>query len=358
MINHYRRFFVPLVLSVVYCVSLLYQYQNGLSSLSSASTDSMAAVEHSHHMHQSSPRMTGQQKKQMTAVICTYKQPICLARMIQHLRSCPVIAEVRVTWFEDGEPPSSTAEYNHADDTPVIFDVLPNKLSHRFHPQDFRTDAVFSVDVDTYYSCESLALAFDTWKMDPNSAVGFHPRFLRGDGSYAWDGAYGQSFKRNTLFITKGGITHRDVFDVYFQDDYKSLRDLVDDSITAEDILMSFILVHKMKAPIIMVCLDVHSHCNVACSQNTVASLSERTSHKRENITKSFFKFFGNSFQEEIGETAILFENTTSRSNIIWQSADHSVCASMQAEGNLSPCNAFCNRNVVCPSNVIEENKE
>ena len=49
--------------------------------------------------------------------------------------------------------------------------------------------------------------------------------------TYDWSASYkAPKFTHNTLFITKGGITHRNMFDVYFKDEYKVLRDMVDEN--------------------------------------------------------------------------------------------------------------------------------
>ena len=149
----------------------------------------------------------------MTVVITTYKQPICLERMILLLRSCPIIAEIRVNWFVQDQEPTTFNEITTNHRIPVIFDKYPDKLSYRFHPRNFTTDAVFSVDVDSFYSCQSLTMLFDAWKQNKRSAVGFHGRYLTYDG-YAWEHSFEDQYEYNTLFITKGGITHRNMFDL------------------------------------------------------------------------------------------------------------------------------------------------
>ena len=90
----------------------------------------------------------------LTVLISTFKLPECLHRLVNYLQSCDsVVEQIRVNWFEDSPIPQSlTNNTNFA--VPVLFDDLPNKLSYRFLPRDFATDAVFSMDVDMHYDCE------------------------------------------------------------------------------------------------------------------------------------------------------------------------------------------------------------
>lgn len=291
-------------------------------------------------------------ENQMTAVISTYQQPICLKRMIQHLRSCPVVGAIRVNWFEeDKEPPPDEIASSNSEEasslvssasTPVIYDRLGNKISHRFYPRPFPTEAVFSVDVDTYYSCEALALAFDAWRSHGNSAVvGFHPRYLTPTG-YHWATSFKSPFRRNTVFVTKGGIVHRSAFESFFKKEYADLRAFVDDRMTGEDMLMSFVLARDVEAEVFVVCLEIPHHCNVSCSQNKVGSLFSRTSDSRKILLAKLFKYFGSILRDDRGE-----------SGLFWQSeSDHKYCKSNNdLVGAKPPCD-FCKFNEVCPSSV------
>ena len=157
--------------------------------------------------------------EKMTVLISTFKQPKCLQRLVRHLQTCvSIVDNIRINWFEDSPIPQSLVN-NGQFKIPVTFDMLPNNLSHRFLPRDFHTEAVFSMDVDMVYSCEALQLTMDTWRNHSNHthiAIGFFPRHLPCDKYYTWDESHREPYKRNTLFITKGGLLHRDRFEDYF----------------------------------------------------------------------------------------------------------------------------------------------
>lgn len=158
-------------------------------------------------------------REKMTVLISTFKQPKCLQRLVQHLQTCVSIDDnIRINWFEDSPIPQSLVN-NGQFEIPVTFDRLPNNLSNRFLPRDFHTEAVFSMDVGMLYSCEALQLTMDTWRNHSNHthiAIGFFPRHLPCDKYYTWDESHREPYKRNTLFITKGGLLHRDRFEDYF----------------------------------------------------------------------------------------------------------------------------------------------
>ena len=356
------------------------QFNLNVSSLSSedggmfvqnrfAPTETQKAISHDIASYaiqsETTRRHRGYSTDKMTAVITTFKQPICLERMIILLKSCPIVEEIRVNWFEETDPMLTHSSHKVDDDVPVIFDKYPDKLSYRFHPRDFRTDAIFSVDVDMFYDCDSLQMAFDTWKTsnsqtnnsdkDYNSTtVGFHGRFIRKVGDYDFSVSYKlrTEFKHNTVFVTKGGITHKNAFNEFFKDEYKDLRDYVDEKITAEDILMSFIL-DKMKSKIVFTCAEAHSICHVNCNQNKIGSLNLRSNSNRVNMTLAFWDYFGldNAFKTIM----------TGVDNIVWQGGPMKhECEALNREeyGNVPHCEEFCSRNLICPSHVKGKTKK
>ena len=74
----------------------------------------------------------------LTVLISTYNQTACLERLVKHLQTCSVVDEIRINWFQDSPIPQSLSNNNNSSSRfaiPVIFDVLPNKISHRFLPR-------------------------------------------------------------------------------------------------------------------------------------------------------------------------------------------------------------------------------
>ena len=286
-------------------------------------------------------------EKKLTALISVYKQPTCLKMMIDHLRTCPLIAEIRVNWFEEdtSPPPADDDVSNHL--APVKFDQLENKISQRFLPRDdFITDAIFSLDADVFYSCESLELAYSTWASRNNTVVGFHPRNMKEKKKYApGESLQGPEFTYNTVFITKGGILHKNVLRTYFDEKFRTLREKVDEYITGEDILMSFILANEIQAEVVNICLAAHHTCPMLCHENHIGALNKRTSQHRWPLIQDCFTFFGrNPFTIKQGAQ-----------NMIWQQPSDQAQDFCFSEGSTTMVayGAVCRYGKVCPRKIV-----
>jgi len=78
------------------------------------------------------------------------------------------------------------------------------------------------------------------FRRDTARMVSFAPRQLTKVRGYDF-----LKTKANTVFITKGGFSHRDLFTDFWLPEYEEMRDLVDKENQGEDLLMSF--VHAMQ---------------------------------------------------------------------------------------------------------------
>jgi len=117
-----------------------------------------------------------------------------------------------------------------------------DRISNRFWPIDYKSEAVFHVDDDMLHMCPLLEDMFEIWRTDPDGMVGTSPRnknMLEG-GLDCWAcpiiwGEY------NIVFLTKGAFVHRRFFEEYWKPFWKPIRDEVDKYKCAEDFLMSAI---------------------------------------------------------------------------------------------------------------------
>lgn len=294
----------------------------------------------------------------LTVIITTYKQPTCLSKMICLLSQCTdLVAEIRVNWFEQSSPLPWSHLFPCVSSNrtiPIVYDEYPNRLSYRFHPRNFTTQAIFSVDVDTFYTCNALSTAFQTWKelqrQEQNKGsittvdeivVGFHPRYLHPSNKlYNWEESYHAPFKFNTVFITKGGIVSARMYEEYFKEKFKFLRSSIDEAITAEDLFMSFLLAARKKKVItVLICLEAKEQCAVDCNENNVGSLASRSgSSPREAILKILWDYFGqDTFVDASNDGSSIVKQM-----IVWQNpldANDGVCKSKSYwEGTVPPC--------------------
>jgi len=188
-----------------------------------------------------------------------------------------VIQEIRVNWFELNR---TSPKVQKAGNIPVTVDRLENQLANRFASRDFKTEAIFTVDVDTLYPCSALRRALNAWGQgDGDDLVGFHPRWVNTTtGAYKWHTSYRPPFRYNVVLPTKGSILHRKFYSLFFQTKYDPHREMVNSRITAEDFMMY--MVHGLETnyrPPIVLCLgNLESVPFHDCSD----SLSHRTGGK------------------------------------------------------------------------------
>jgi hypothetical protein len=238
----------------------------------------------------------------LTVLISTYNQTACLERLVKHLQTCSVVDEIRINWFQDSPIPQSLSNNNNNSShfaIPVIFDILPNKISHRFlpRPRRFSTDAIFNMDVDMAFSCDALQLVMETWSNQANqthTAVGFFPRHLPADKYYKFDESHHEPYTRNTLFITKGGLIHKDRLEDFFHPSLQPFINHVDEHITAEDMLMSFVMASK-QVKMITLCVPRSYWCNIHCmsTASKYEKLNDRSGRHRGHLMALFRDYFG-----------------------------------------------------------------
>lgn len=182
--------------------------------------------------------------KNFTIVVSTFRRDACLKQVMVHWLSCGV-RQVRIVWNDVERPiPDFVFEQVRGAQGTLVVDQPPeNRISNRFLPRNFPTDAIFSVDDDMMYPCDVVTSAYTEWKKNPRNLVGFAPRHIRQSTPYNWDSSYGWiGFNvANTIFVTKGGFSHQRMFSAFFDPSFEDLRQRVDANITAEDILFSFV---------------------------------------------------------------------------------------------------------------------
>jgi len=115
-----------------------------------------------------------------------------------------------------------------------------DRISNRFEPLNFTSDAIFHVDDDMLHTCPLLDDMFELWRTDPDGMVGTSPRkkdLLEGGlDCWACPIVWGEY---NIVFLTKGAFIHRRFLEEYWKPVWKEIRDVVDQSKCAEDFLMS-----------------------------------------------------------------------------------------------------------------------
>lgn len=186
-----------------------------------------------------------------------------------------------------------------------------DRLSNRFTPLNYSSDAVFHVDDDQPHMCQTLHDMFAIWQTDPDGMVGTSPRKkdLMEGGQECWAcpliwGEY------NIVFLTKGAFMHKRFFEEYWKPVWKPIRDVVDEHNCGEDFLMSAVhasvvgsrRVYAIAGSVNKGSFMVKETRHLTKELNIVeeySGLNVRTWESRGKVTDAIAKFLAESFPEE-----------------------------------------------------------
>lgn len=217
-----------------------------------------------------------------TIVLNTFRRNACLKEALDHWMKCEPAA-VHVVW---PDPESPLPDYAASYDADIVkWQRWPGtNLTYRFHPTPFHTDAVFSVDDDTTYTCDAMAIAFAHWQKAPADAmVGFAPRKMHPDGGY-WNAEAHRRGVFNTLFVTKGAFLHNRFYHMYFAPEVAEARALVDSNITAEDILMSSIYARDTRRLPTVIPVTEKQYHTLRCGNDLVGKAGFPSPEQRRKV--------------------------------------------------------------------------
>jgi hypothetical protein len=112
--------------------------------------------------------------EQYTVRINTWRRPIQLLTSVQHLSTCPGVAQIQIIWCDkEEEPPTELSKYTKV----VIERHEENSLNERFRilsPPPTR--GILSIDDDVIRPCEAIDSGFFKWTKFPDRMVGFDAR--------------------------------------------------------------------------------------------------------------------------------------------------------------------------------------
>ncbi|CAH1438713.1 unnamed protein product [Lactuca virosa] len=216
---------------------------------------------------QSVPLLDRTSSKGYTLLINTWKRYDLLKQSISHYTSCPRLDSIHIVWSEPDPPSDALVKYlnqavkskagnNHYIE--LAFDInKEDSLNNRFKEiKNPRTDAVFSIDDDIIFSCESVEFAFSVWQSAPDTMVGFVPRIhlinrsKENENSYIyggwwpvwWTGTY-------SMILSKASFFHMKYLRLYTNGMPTSIMEYVKRNRNCEDIAMSFLVANATGAP-------------------------------------------------------------------------------------------------------------
>lgn len=196
--------------------------------------------------------------QEFSVVINTYNRPVRLKDAVRHYADrCGKtfgVSHVYIVWCEEGKTPPhpesffSLSHYSPEHRSEVIINAVPNSLNSRFLPIDNIDDAVFMVDDDIRVECRALRAAFDAWRANPKSMVGFYPRLLETPAKYfSWPTVYWRN--ELNVMLTKASFLHARYLGLYTSKNHPdAVKQYVDKYFNCEDIAMSMLVANITQA--------------------------------------------------------------------------------------------------------------
>lgn len=211
---------------------------------------------------------------EFVVVINTYQRPKQLQEAVRHYaETCGPstgIQSIYIIWAEEGvaspKPENFFRDNKSRKRSTIQVLTVRNSLNSRFLPiPDVQDMAVFMVDDDIRVDCRSLRRAFDAWKSNPSSMVGFYPRlslesqsnpdlrYIREPPStsfiyHSWPIVYWR--QKLNFILTKACFLHSQYMLIYSDPNQHPIEVLqyVDQYFNCEDVAMSLLVANVTKS--------------------------------------------------------------------------------------------------------------
>eukprot|EP00746_Dinoflagellata_sp_MGD_P155473 gnl/MRDRNA2_/MRDRNA2_85399_c0_seq1.p1 gnl/MRDRNA2_/MRDRNA2_85399_c0~~gnl/MRDRNA2_/MRDRNA2_85399_c0_seq1.p1 ORF type:complete len:345 (+),score=51.20 gnl/MRDRNA2_/MRDRNA2_85399_c0_seq1:108-1142(+) len=192
---------------------------------------------------------------QFEMVINTFDREQNLMKLLDHYDRCKTdIYKIHVVW---NEPWKQTPEWLEklTLTSNVVVDRNPTtNLTNRFKNRDFVKDGIWQQDDDVIYDCRLVVGAFKVWERHKEQIVGYGARYMQKENELSesdhntWDPCWERGIS-NIVMVTKGGFLHKKWYDKFFHPKWEKYRNMVDEHITCEDILMAMMHANHTKLP-------------------------------------------------------------------------------------------------------------
>lgn len=236
--------------------------------------------------------------EKFTIVMNTFKRHAMLEDAIDYYKSCVSIANIHITWSEPSRPPKRLADkYAGWTQPRIIFDEYAvDSLNNRYVPlKEHYTAGIFAVDDDIRVPCADLSLAFEVWRSNQRSIVGFMPRVhviknnrlaYRCWWTVWMHGAY-------SIVLTKAAFLHHDYFQLYTETMPAGVHAFIDTGRNCEDIAMQYLVSNVTSLPPVYVkghLSDLGVLGGISTSRNIAAAAHMDA---RSNCLNRLSGFFG-----------------------------------------------------------------
>jgi len=167
-----------------------------------------------------------------------------------------------------------------------------NKLINRFYHYGYiHTNCIFSVDDDYFVDELSLLKCYDIWNNDNDTLSGVVARHMT-KSTYSYK-CMGKNDEPYNLLLTGAAMFDVKYMDLFYLDEYKDIRDMINTHFNGEDISFNYIHVYYSKHAPIYVNRYPYPLCNTWKRDENSISLSKGHLSKRYKIFDFLYTKFG-----------------------------------------------------------------
>ncbi|KAI4352644.1 hypothetical protein L6164_006875 [Bauhinia variegata] len=213
---------------------------------------------------------------QFTLLTMTYDARLWNLKMyVRHYSRCSSVREIVVVWNK-GIPPN-LSELDSA--VPVrIREEKQNSLNNRFKVDSLiKTRAVLELDDDIMMTCDDVERGFNVWRQHPDRIVGFYPRLIEGSPLKYRGEKYARIHKGYNMILTGAAFIDAQLaFQIYWGEEAKTGREVVDKSFNCEDVLLNYLYANASSSRTVDYvrpawAIDTSKFSGAAISRNTKA---------------------------------------------------------------------------------------
>ena len=237
--------------------------------------------------------VAGEDDRQFTLLLNTFKRRDLLKRAIKHYLSCDDVGEIRVVWSEQTAPPTRDDEagaFFGPKPSMVTYDAHPTtSIQNRFDPpaagaKQISTTAVFNVDEDVRMPCAALSAGFKAWRANADVLVGYYPRTHVPDATgcgwrYVWDDLSLWRHGDFSIVLTKAAFMRTGYMSLYAQGLPTSARRFIDEHKNCEDIAMQILTAKVTGKPPVYVPVPTGHYLWAKLEGFGVAGISKGSGH-------------------------------------------------------------------------------
>ncbi|KAL2649184.1 hypothetical protein R1flu_017312 [Riccia fluitans] len=216
-----------------------------------------------------------------------------LKMFIRHYSRCASVREIVVVWNK-GVVPDPQTDFESAVPVRVRVESV-NSLNNRFRVDPLiQTRAVLELDDDIMMTCDDVERGFKAWREVPQKLVGFYPRLVEGKLLEYRNERFSRSHAGYNMILTGAAFMNSKVaFPLYWAEENRKGRVIVDELFNCEDILMNFVLANETVGLSVEY---IHPSWSVDTSKSSSAAIRRDTKvhySKRTNCLLRFSQLYG-----------------------------------------------------------------